>query len=146
MIKYIVALSMVMASIPCKAQDKTPLRSMDIKEALDSQLYKEKITSTIPYFFADSSHPEVERVLTEASSTRKINVTFKFGNNSCIAAFLETLAALQKTAERYEAHALINVRSSYEGETLSSSNNYLCEPGFFVAGVGLKADVVMLKK
>ena len=49
MIKYIVAPS-VMASIPCKAQDKTPLRSMDIKEALDSQLYKEKITSTIPYF------------------------------------------------------------------------------------------------
>ena len=72
MIKYIVALSMVMASIPCKAQDKTPLRSMDIKEALDSIIViQRKDNKHYPYFFADSSHPEVERVLTEASSTRK---------------------------------------------------------------------------
>ena len=66
MIKYIVALSMVMASIPCKAQDKTPLRSMDIKEARLINIQR-KDNKHYPLFFADSSHPEVERVLTEAS-------------------------------------------------------------------------------
>ena len=67
-------------------------------------------------------------------------------NDPNIAAFLETLAALQKTAEGYKADAIVNIQSSYEGNTLSSSNNYLCDPGFFVAGVGLKADVVTFKK
>ena len=100
----------------------------------------------MPYYFGDEKHPEIEKNLIEASSTRTVNVTLKFGNNSCIAAFLETLSALQKTAKGYKADAIVNIRSSYKDDQLNSTTNYLCEPGFFVASVGLKADVVTLKK
>lgn len=146
MIRKIFLLLLLMSSFNLVAEEKSSLKYMDIKEAIGSEMYKKTITSKLAYFFGDEKHPELERTLTEASSSRKINVTAKFGNNSCIAAFLETLAALQKTAEGYKADAIVNIQSSYEGNTLSSSNNYLCDPGFFVAGVGLKADVVTFKK
>ena len=55
-------------------------------------------------------------------------------------------SSVSETAEGYKADAIVNIESSYEGNTLNSSNNYLCDPGFFVAGVGLKADVVTFKK
>ena len=147
MIRSIFLLVCLITTFNLQAEEKkTNLKFMDIKEAISSDLYKKAITSKIPYYFGDEKHPEIDKTLTEASSTRKINVTVKFGNNSCIAAFLETLAALQKTAEGYKADAIVNIQSNFEGNTLDSSNNYLCDPGFFVAGVGLKADVVTFKK
>ena len=75
-----------------------------------------------------------------------MNVTFKFGDKACISAFLETLKALQETAKEKGADAIVNVSSVLKSEELSSETSYLCEPGFFVSTVGLKADVVTFKK
>ena len=129
-----------------KEEKSSNLKYMEIEEALKSPQFDKVITSKIPYFFADQSHPEIEKTILVSNSTRTVNVTFKFGNDSCISAFLQTLAALQQTAEAQQADAIVNVRSSFEGRELSSTTNYLCDPGFFVASVGLKADIVNLKK
>ena len=81
-----------------QAEEKSNPKIHGYKKAISSELYKKAITSKLPYYFGDQKHPEVDKTLTEAGSTRKINVTVKFRNDSCIAAFLETLAALQKNS------------------------------------------------
>ncbi len=83
MIRSIFLLACLISAFNLQAEEKkSSLKFMDIKEAISSDLYKKSITSKLPYYFGEEKHPEVDRTLTEASSTRNINVTVKFGNNS----------------------------------------------------------------
>ena len=128
------------------SEQKKSLKYMNIEQAVNSKQAASILDSDIKFYFPKQEHPEVSKTIIIAKSQRAINVTFKFGAQACIAAFLETLKALQDTAKEQEADAIINISSYYNEEQLSSETSYLCEPGFFVSSVSLKAEVVKIKK
>ena len=94
---------------------------------------------------ANSATPPIVKRLGTYISNRKTNALNKSDKVACEWVFLSAILSLQKRALREGGNAVVNIRSYYKRQTVSSRTEYMCGTGTFVAGVTFQGDVVRLK-
>jgi len=108
--------------------------------------YEAKLNSDVALYFGDQSHPSVARKLGEFPTNKKTNGFNKSDSEACEWVMLSALLSLQERAVREGGDAVVNIRSYYKKDEVSSETEYECHNGAFVAGVALIGEVVKLDK
>jgi hypothetical protein len=107
--------------------------------------HQDKLDSNVALYFGKQPYPAVERKLGEYPSNKKTNGFNKSDSEACQWAALSALLSLQERAVREGGDAVVNIRSYYKKNEVSSKTDYECHNGAFVTGVALIGEVVKLK-
>lgn len=117
-----------------------------IQAALEkSQSYRTKIEYDVRLFFGKQKLPRVAKRMAAVSANTKSNAVGKPDQEACDIAFISAVAELQEHARRAGGNAVINVKSTYRGENLDSTSDYVCGAGTIMVGVTLEGTVVRLE-
>ncbi|MBQ0711632.1 MAG: excinuclease ATPase subunit [Porticoccus sp.] len=141
--KITLILLLLIASLPAQARDTKHLFS--IQDALISAAFNGRLDSNIKLYFGDTSDGKITKQLGDFTSNRKTNAAGKSDHKSCDWALLSALLTLQKRAVTEGGNAVINIRSFYKKNELSSTTKYECHAGAIMAGVALKGTVVRIE-
>jgi uncharacterized protein YbjQ (UPF0145 family) len=117
---------------------------MPIAPAIQASDAQEKLDGSVKFFFGNQKHPKVLTKLGSDVSNRKTNAFGKADGTACNWAFLSALVALEKRAQALGANAVVNVVSYYKKNEMSSTTDFECHAGAFMAGVALKGDFVKI--
>ena len=108
--------------------------------------YADRLDSDIPLYFGEQSHPSIKRKHGEFVSNKKTNGVGKSDDEACRWVMLSAILSLQERASREGGNAVVNIRSYYKKNEMSSKTEYECHAGNIMAGVALIGDVVTLDK
>ena len=117
-----------------------------LADALDNQHAKEKLDGDIKFYFGDQKHPKVIKKFGEFMSNKKTNAFNKTDKFACEWAFLSAMLSFQDRARQLGGNAVINLRSYYKKNLISSASEFECGAGSVIAGVTFLGDVVKLAK
>ena len=133
-----------MTAISVEARDT---RNMFVlSEALETEGAKSKLDSNIRFYFGKQSHPAIEKNFGEVMTNKKTNAFNKTDKRACEWAFLSAMISFQDRVIREGGNAIVNIRSFYKRNEISSETEYECGAGGIMAGVTFKGDVVKLGK
>ncbi len=116
-----------------------------ISEAFDSPDYNEKLGTDVKFYFGAQAHPAVAKNLGEYTTNKKTNNFHKVDKKSCEWVLLSALLTLKERALAEGGNAVINIRSFYKKNEVSSETEFECHAGKMMAGVALKGEVVRLQ-
>ena len=134
----------LMGALNAQARDEHTMYS--IQEAMNTEDAKAKLDKNISFYFGDQKHPSVEKRFGEFMSNKKTNAFNKTDERACQWAFLSAMLSFQDRAIREGGNAVVNIRSYYKRNEISSSTEFECGAGNIIAGVTFKGDVVKLAK
>lgn len=136
------ALSLVflLGAAHTQARDDKSMRP--INDVLDK--YTDELNSDVALYFGEQSYPASAKKLGEYPTNKKTNGFNKSDAEACEWVMLSALLSLQERAVREGGDAVVNIRSYYKKNELSSKTEYECHNGTFVAGVALIGEVVKL--
>jgi uncharacterized protein YbjQ (UPF0145 family) len=115
-----------------------------IKDAMASSAAKEKLNQGIKFYFGNQKSPQAAKNFGEFTANKKTNAFNKSDSEACEWAFLSALVSLQDRAKQEGGNAVVNIKSYYKKNEISSNTEYECGAGKMVAGVTLKGEVVKL--
>lgn len=116
-----------------------------ISEAFDSPDYQEKLGSDIKFYWGTQAHPKVARSYGEFVSNKKTKAFRRSDKGACEWALLSALLTFKQRAQTEGGNAVVNLRSFYKKNEVSSETEYECHAGAIMAGVALKGEVVKLQ-
>jgi len=125
---------------PAVARDE--VYPVSISEAMASSDAHEKLDGSVRFYFGDARHPAVLQRFGDYVTNQKTNSFLKSNERACSWVFLSALIELQKRANKLGANAVVNIRSYYKKETVSSTTEIPCHAGAAIAGIALKGDFV----
>lgn len=134
-------LSMVI-STSVEARDTRHMFSL--QEALENEAAKSQLDSNVRLYFGKQRHPAIAKNFGEVMTNKKTNAFNKTDKRACEWAFLSAMLSLQSRAVREGGNAVVNIRSFYKRNEVSSETEYECGAGGIIAGVTFKGDVVKL--
>jgi uncharacterized protein YbjQ (UPF0145 family) len=134
----------VLGTVNVEARDDHGMWS--ISEALNTEDAKQKLNKDIRFYFGDQSHPRIIKNFGEFMSNKKTNAFNKTDERACQWNFLSAMISFQERAQRMGGNAVVNIRSYYKKNTISSQAEFECGSGAFVSGVTFLGDVVKLAK
>jgi uncharacterized protein YbjQ (UPF0145 family) len=134
----------VLGTVNVEARDDHGMYS--ISEALNTEDAKQKLDKDIRFYFGDQSHPKITKDFGEFMSNKKTNAFNKTDEKACQWNFLSAMISFQERAQRMGGNAVVNIRSYYKRNTISSQTEFECGSGTFVSGVTFLGDVVELAK
>lgn len=143
--RFILSLCLVVATVfsgPALARDTKHMLS--IQDAMNSSEFQERLNPEVRFYFGDASHPAPQRRLGEYVTNKKTNAVGKTDQRACEWVFLSALLSLEQRALAEGGNAVVNIRSYYKKNTVSSTTEYECHAGAVIAGVALIGDVVRL--
>ncbi|MEP0355397.1 MAG: excinuclease ABC subunit A [Paraglaciecola sp.] len=114
-----------------------------IEPLLSSSKAKQALLS-VPVYFAGQSHATPSNTWGEVTTSKKTNAFNKSDQEACEWVLLSAIKALQESALKKGMNAVIDVKSNYKHQEFSSSSEFECGAGKFLAGVALKATLVTL--
>lgn len=129
-------------ALPAYARDDKLMMSIDA--AMEAPETKEKLDSSIKYYFGNQKTPKVLEKLGSDASNKKTNAFGKSDEKACQWAFLSAMLSLEQRAKALGANAVINIASNYKKNVMSSTTEYECHAGAIMAGVALKGDFVKI--
>src|SRR5690606_21982787 len=132
---------LLLGAVHAEARDSELMRP--INDVLER--YESKLDSDVALYFGKQSHPAVAKKLGEFPTNKKTNGFNKSDSEACEWVMLSALLSLQERAVREGGNAVVNIRSYYKKDEVSSETEYECHNGAFVAGVALIGEVVKLK-
>mgnify|MGYP003148622586 CR=1 FL=1 len=135
-------LVLVLSAAQSQARDDESMRP--VSDVLEK--YESKLNSDVALYFGKQSHPAVAKKLGEYPTNKKTNGFNKSDSEACEWVMLSALLSLQERAVREGGDAVVNIRSYYKKDEVSSETEYECHNGAFVAGVALIGEVVKLEK
>jgi hypothetical protein len=115
-----------------------------IQDGLNSALAQGKIDAGVKLFWGDQPYPAPVQTYGEYVSNRKTNALNKSDKEACEINLVSAIIELQSRARSDGGNAVINIHSYYKKNDISSTTEYECGAGTFVAGVALKGTVVRL--
>ena len=118
---------------------------LPIDEAFDSADYENKLGDEVKFYFGAQQHPAVEKRIAEYTTNKKTNNFHKVDKESCEWALLSALITFKERAQAEGGNAVVNIRSFYKKNEVSSDTEFECHAGKLMAGVALKGEVVKLK-
>jgi len=119
---------------------------LSIQDALNTSGADEKLDGSVRFYFGDQRHPKVLKRHGEFMSNKKTNAFNKTDKRACEWAFLSAMVSFQERAQREGGNAVINLRSYYKKNLISSSTEFECGAGAVIAGVTFLGDVVTLAR
>jgi len=143
-IKVFLSAIVVLGAVNVEARDDHSMWS--ISEALNTEDAKQKLNKDIRFYFGDQSHPKIIKNFGEYMSNKKTNAFNKTDERACQWNFLSAMISFQERAQRMGGNAVVNIRSYYKKNTISSQTEFECGSGTFVSGVTFLGDVVELAK
>lgn len=144
-IVLIIALSIGILSSP-QAPARDTKHMFPVKEGMTTPAAKEKLNQDIKFYFGNQKHSKVTQSFGEFTSNKKTNAFNKEDREACDWSFLSALISLQERAVKEGGNAVVNIRSYYKKNEVSSASEYECHAGAMVAGVALRGEVVKLEK
>ena len=141
-IAMIVAAIVMLGAVNVEARDDRNMWS--ISEALNTEDAKQKLDQNIRFYFGDQSHPKITKNYGEYMSNKKTNAFNKTDERACQWNFLSAMITFQERAQRMGGNAVVNIRSYYKKNTISSQTEFECGSGAFVSGVTFLGDVVQI--
>jgi hypothetical protein len=117
---------------------------LPVAEGLGTPAAKEKLGTTVKFFFGNQAHPPVAKRIGEYVANHKTNAANKSDKTACEWVFLTAVLALRDRAVSDGGDAVVNIKSYYKKSEVVSDSEYECHAGAFVAGVALKGTVVKL--
>jgi uncharacterized protein YbjQ (UPF0145 family) len=142
LISMFVAVIVVLVSGNTMARDDRNMWS--ISEALGTEDAKQKLNKNIRFYFGDQSHPKIVKNYGEYMSNKKTNAFNKTDERACQWNFLSAMLSFQDRALRMGGNAVVNIRSYYKKNSISSQTEFECGSGAFVSGVTFLGDVVQI--
>ena len=125
---------------------RNDLAMWSISEALNTEDAKQKLNKGIRFYFGGQRHPKIIKNFGEYMSNKKTNAFNKTDERACQWNFLSAMISFQERAKRMGGNAVVNIRSYYKKNTISSQTEFECGSGTFVSGVTFLGDVVKLVK
>jgi hypothetical protein len=120
------------------------IQSFSIQEALASKEYKGRLNKEIKFYFGTNPDQKIRKNLGNFVTNKKTNAFLKDDRKACEWVFLSALLSLQKRVIAEGGNAVINIRSFYKKNEMSSETKFECHVGLLMAGVALKGTVVYL--
>lgn len=96
-------------------------------------------------FYMAGQGPSVASRLGQGVANRKTNALNKTDEEACRWVAISALLALQQSARKHGANAVVDIVSFYKKNEFRSSTNFECFAGGFVAGVALKGTYARLR-
>jgi len=144
MIKHIsLIIAFLCLAVSAQARDDKNMRS--ISEAMNTASAKAKLTEGYTFKFGKQSHGRIATNHGEFTSNKKTNAFNKSDEEACQWAFLSAMVSFQDRIKSSGGNAVVNIRSYYRKNEISSTTEYECGNGAIMAGVTFKGDVVTLK-
>jgi uncharacterized protein YbjQ (UPF0145 family) len=125
--------------------DRNVPKPYSITEALEQRDYKDKLKG-VRLYFGNQRHPRVAKSLGVRTTSQRSNAVGRESNESCARAFASGLLRLRSAALRMGGDAVINIKSNYNHQEVSSATSYQCAAGAVMSGVALKGTIVKLRK
>lgn len=116
-----------------------------VTDAMNSPDARAKLDQGIKFYFGKSAHPAVAKTFGEFTSNKKTNGANKKDKEACEWAFLSAMLSFQQRAIAEGGDAVINIRSYYRKNEISSETEYECGSGALMSGVTFRGEVVKLK-
>ncbi len=144
---FILAAITVLGAITAISVEARDTRHMfSLSEALENEAAKNKLDKNIRFYFGKQKHPAIAKNFGEVMTNKKTNAFNKTDKRACEWAFLSAMLSFQDRAIREGGNAIVNIRSFYKRNEISSETEYECGAGGIMAGVTFKGDVVKLAK
>jgi len=128
------------------AQARDTRKMYSISDALNTEDAKAKLDPDVRLYFGKQKHPKAVKHFGEFMSNKKTNAFNKTDKRACQWAFLSAMLSLQKRAGLEGGNAVVNIRSYYKRNEVSSTTEFECGSGAIIAGVTFKGDTVKLPK
>lgn len=141
-IAVLAAVSAMLFCANANARDTKYL--LPIQDVLDMPEAKEKLDSSVRFYFSGQKTPKVLENKGDGVTNRKTNGVGKSDEEGCRWAALSALIALQESARAKEANGVVNIVSYYKKNVMASPDQYECHAGAVVVGVALKGDYARL--
>jgi hypothetical protein len=97
-----------------------------------------KLDGSVKFYLAGQKTPTITQKLSEDISNKKTNAVGKSDEFGCKWAVLSALIALQNSAQKEGANAVVDLVSYYRKNETKSASTIECHAGGFVIGVALK--------
>jgi uncharacterized protein YbjQ (UPF0145 family) len=116
-----------------------------IADAMATPDAQARLNMGVQFFFGDTDHSPVAQSFGEFMSNKKTNGANKSDKEACEWAFLSAMLSFQQRAVAVGGNAVINIRSYYRQNEVSSGTQYECGSGALMSGVTFKGEVVKLQ-
>lgn len=131
--------------LPGSALARDDKNLYSIESAMSNSAAKEKLNKGYTFKFGDQAHGKITANHGEFMSNKKTNAFGKSDKEACDWAFLSAMLSFQDRITKEGGNAVVNIRSYYKKNTLSSATEYECGNGAIIAGVTFQGDVVTLE-
>lgn len=108
--------------------------------------YEDRVHDDVALYFGEQDHPAIAERHGEFPTNKKTNAFGKSDKEACRWVMLSAILALQERAQTEGGNAVVNIRSYYDKNEVSSETKYECHAGNVVAGVALIGEVVTLEE
>ncbi|MEX2497152.1 MAG: hypothetical protein WD448_13740 [Woeseia sp.] len=122
--------------IAADASARDTVKQWRIADVLTNQAYAERLQG-VSFFFGEQVYPAVVESLGEYRTNKKTNGFNKTDEEACQWVMLSALLALHERAQAVGANAVVNIRSNYKNNEVSSETEYTCGSGALMSGVAL---------
>jgi hypothetical protein len=112
-----------------------------VKDALNSQLAKNKLDPGISFYMKGQSHGNVQRVSREYTANKRARKFGKTAEGACQTAFVSALMAFQQRAYKEQCNTAIDLYSVTKDKVFESADQYSCLVGGMMANVAIRGKV-----
>ena len=123
---------------------RNTIQQFNIQDVLDQEQNKSRLTG-VSFYFGDQKHPSVAQNFGEFRTNKKTNAFNKSDLVACQWVMMSALLQLHKRALSLGANTVINIKSNYKNNVVSSETEFTCGAGATVAGVALIGTIVKVE-
>jgi uncharacterized protein YbjQ (UPF0145 family) len=124
---------------------RNTLETYSIKETLALPKAKSILGNDVRFYFGTQKHGKIEKRLYQVRTNKKTNAFGKSDKEACQWVFISALLALKNSALQAGGNAIINIKSNYKHNLISSNTTFQCGAGTFVAGTALVGTIVKIR-
>ena len=126
------------------AQARDTRHQFNIADVVDKPQNASQLEG-VSFYFGDEGHPSVKKNHGEFRTNKKTNAFNKSDLEACQWVMMSALLQLRTRAQSLGANAVINTKSNYKNNEVSSETEYTCGAGTTVAGVAFIGTIVELE-
>lgn len=112
-----------------------------IADVLENPEYASRLEG-VTFYFGDQAHPAIKENHGEYRTNKKTNAFGKTDLKACQWVMLSALLSLRERALSLGSNAVVNIRSNYKNNEVSSETEFVCGAGAIMAGVAFIGTVV----
>ena len=141
-IKLLAVFTALILSTSLQARDDRI--KLPIKAVMERALSEGMIDGSVKFYWGEAGPSKAKNSYGEITTSGKTNAFNKTDKEACDWAMLGAIKKYHRKAKSLGANAIINIKSNYKHQAMSSVEQYECGAGTFLVGVALKADFVKL--